>query len=224
MRVRWLFESIIPCLKNIYGERVDYERGSLMAERHDDLETAFIGDVQLDEKERMNSDQKVALEANERLCIIRSALRFGLYVSRFNSLEVQLEAKAKHTLLSQIVSYCDKFDGAGEAWHEVFAGNPYFLEPAGGEGNGGYIRRLNIEFPNLYPGVVPLLNSGHPMARPQRIDFASICEYGRPHTLDSIVKVTGYPPYDYWKKIVLLKEGPTQLVDMKEGALVKNIK
>ena len=83
-----------------------------------------------------------------------------------------------------MVSYCDKFDGFGEAMHEVWAGNKAFCRPAGGsEARGGYVRRL-WEFPDKYPQLAALLSQEHPMFRPQRIDFEAIAKNGKYHTIE----------------------------------------
>lgn len=203
-RVSWHVESAIEDILSIYkGFNVDYTR--TLANVHDDLEI-ITGDVQLHDKEKMNDNQKEDLVKKEKEAIPTIIKMYNSIANGFSYEELLIAAKEKNSLEAQFVSFFDKFDGAGEAWHEVFAGNPHFLRPAGGlDHNGGYVRRLR-EFPKKYP----LLNKffeKFPEYLPEPIDFKSIVEKSSPHTIKSIKINTDYPLYERWKNNVIKNEG-----------------
>jgi len=212
-RVLAHLENIIPLATKVFpGFNIEFTRR--IAITHDDLEM-ITGDIQLYRKEQMNEKEQKELQEREAAAIgqLRASSPFG--IDGYPYRELLQVAKEKKIIEAQVVSYCDKFDGFGEALHEVFAGNHCFLRPAGGTQNGGYIRRLH-DFETKYPSLQALLQQEHPMFHPPRIDFEPIVAEGKPHTAVSIVTPTGYAPYDCWKANVMRVEGITALTEQQE--------
>ncbi|MDP1694505.1 MAG: HD domain-containing protein [Candidatus Woesearchaeota archaeon] len=213
-RVLWHLEAALPDIQTVYGDhfRVDFARVEALV--HDDAEL-LVGDAQLHAKENMNPDELAALDRKERAAITQMVEQFTPLMNGFSYRDLLLAAKDKPCLEAQFVSFFDKMDGAGEAWHEVFAGNPYFLRPAGGQGTDqGYVRRLNA-FPQKYSQMQPFFQQ-FPNYLPQPFDFPTAMARGRPHTCESLQQDSGYPPYERWKRTVMECEGLDLLVTQIE--------
>lgn len=214
-RVLFHLEEILPLVEATYGNAFDIPFARTLALVHDDVEI-ITGDVQLYKKEQMADEERNTLKEKEKQAIPILVERFSSIANGFSYADLLCAAKEKTRLEAQVVSYCDKFDGFGEAMHEIWAGNKAFCRPAGGTGaNGGYIRRLGA-FPELYPQLVVLLSQEHPLFHPKMIDFAAIAKKGTYHTIPSVLKPTGYAPYDCWKKTVAQREGVYLLTEVKE--------
>lgn len=212
-RVLWHLEEALPNILKIYGDIFEVDFARTLALVHDDVEI-ITGDVQLYDKERMNDNEKERLAQKEIKTIPLLIQIYGTRVNGFDYQELLTAAKEKNSLEAQLVSYFDKMDGGGEAWHEVWAGNVRFLRPAGGDANGGYVRRLN-EFPSKYPLVAQFLEHC-PEYLPHLFDFASIAERSQPHTPDSLRKDSGYPLYEKWKRTIMKREGINLLTEQVE--------
>ncbi len=141
---------------------------------------------------------------------------YGLKVNGYNYEDLLTAAKEKKKLEAQFVSFFDKFDGAGEAWHEVWAGNKYFLLPAGGSDGqkGGYVKRLN-EFPHKYLFMLEFFNL-NPEYLPQSFDFKFISKHRQPHTENSLREDSGYHSYERWKRTIIKNEGINKLITQLE--------
>lgn len=195
-RVLWHLEEILPRTEIFPGFNIELSRR--MAIIHDDLEI-ITGDVQLYRKEQMSDEELRQLKEKEKEAIDQLAKRFPFSIDGYPYRELLEMAHEKNCLEAQLVSYCDKFDGFGEALHEVYAGNSRFLRPTQGTmKDSGYIRRVNI-FSEKYPELQQLLEQKHPLFNLPRIDFDPIAEQGKPHTPDSIIISAKYAPYDFWK-------------------------
>ena len=213
-RVRWHVEEAAPDILEVFPDLdLDYVR--TLAEVHDDAEIV-TGDVSLYEKELMQGNERTSLETDEYRAVATLVTKYGAFVNGFVYGNLLLAAKRKDTILAQLVSFFDKFDGAGEAWHEVWAGNDRFLRPAGGNhgAKGGYVRRLN-EFPTKYPDLAPFFRA-NPGYLPEPHDFAQVAAKGVPHTIESLNENTGYECYDRWKNTVLNLESFSTLVQQIE--------
>ena len=134
------------------------------------------------------------------------AERYPKSANGYNYLELLLTAKRKDSVESRLVSFFDKFDAGGEAWHEVCAGNKMFLRPAGGiSDEGNYVRRLN-EFPTKYPDIACFFEMFSDYL-PKPFDFVSLADRGSLHTESSLKADSNYPPYEKWKKTIIEREG-----------------
>lgn len=214
-RVLWHLEEAIPDILAVHSDDFDVDFARTLALVHDDLEI-ITGDVQLYDKEHMSDDQRGALAKEEINAIPRMIEMFNEVANGFSYAELLTAAKEKKRLEAQFVSFCDKFDGAGEAWHEVFAGNNYFLRPAGGTNgqSGGYVRRLN-DFATKYPDMIRFFER-FPHYLPTPFDFQSAAERGKLHTETSLQGDSGYLPYERWKRTVMKREGTNLLVTQVE--------
>lgn len=213
-RVLWQVEEIIPLANKIYPG-FNGELARRVALVHDDLEMK-TGDIQLYRKEQMTEEELQQLRQREQEAIEELAPQFPFSINGYPYKEMLQMVLDKKCLEAHVVSYCDKFDGLGEALQEVFAGNRRFLCPVQGtKKDWGYIGRLN-EFEQKYPSLQPLLRQDHPMFHPARIDFDSIAIAGKPHTMESILLPTGYAPYDWWKFNIISQGGMNELVEQQE--------
>ena len=212
-RVLWHLEEAIPDILDVYRNDFDVDFARTLAVVHDDVEI-LTGDVQLYDKEYMTREELEALAEEERTAIPRLSRMYGPIANGPDYEELLTAAKEKRRLKAKIVSFFDKFDGGGEAWHEVFAGNHHFLLPAGIHygGRGGYVRRLN-DFPNKYPEMAVFFER-HPDYLPQPFSFTA--DTNKPHTEESLQRDTGYPPYEKWKRTIIKHEGIENLVKQVE--------
>ncbi|KKQ87896.1 MAG: hypothetical protein UT09_C0008G0001, partial [Parcubacteria group bacterium GW2011_GWF2_38_8] len=152
-RVLWHLEEALSDIVLIYEKKFDVDFARTLALVHDDVEI-ITGDVQLRDKEKMTKKELESLAKREREAIPKIVEMYSAIANGYDYEVLLYAAKDKTRLEAQFVSFFDKFDGAGEAWHELWAGNNYFLTPAGGsDGDKGYIRRLG-EFVVKYPDMV----------------------------------------------------------------------
>lgn len=214
-RVLWHLEEALPDIITVYGDNFEINFARTLALVHDDLEI-LTGDVQLHDKEQMESSELEALAEEEKMAIPRMVKMFNSVANGYDYGKLLSAAKEKSRLEAQFVSFFDKFDGGGEAWHEVWAGNHYFLLPAGGKHGqkGGYIKRLN-EFSSKYP-VMGIFFEQFPKYLPEPFDFKLAVENGKPHTLESLQQGGGYLPYESWKRTIMKREGVELLVKQVE--------
>lgn len=214
-RVLWHLEEAIPDIVSVYGNLFDVNFARTLAEVHDDVELV-TGDVQLPYKEKMTRDELNVFAEEEDEAILKLIERFSSVANGFSYEELLVAAKEKKRLEAQFVSFFDKFDGAGEAWHEIWAGNSYFVLPAGGKDgkSGGYIRRLN-EFFTKYPQMKPFFEK-FPEYLPKPFDFKSAAEKGKIHTIESFGKDSGFELYEVWKKNIIKHEGVHNLIKQIE--------
>ena len=211
-RVLWHLEESIPDILEVYGNDFNIEFARTLALVHDDVEI-LTGDIQLYEKENMGAEELETLAREERNAIPRMVERYGPIANGFSYSELPTAAKEKRRLEAQFVSFFDKFDGGGEAWHEVLAGNHCFLMPAGGHDGQerGYVRRLN-DFPDKYSDMINFFER-FPEYLPKPFDFKSMAEQGEPHTKASLDEDSDYPPYERWKRTIMKREGIDLLIN-----------
>jgi len=214
-RVVGHFEQIIPKIKEVYGNNFNYEFARAAAEVHDDPEI-ITTDIPLYEKELMNKEKRERLSLEEDKAIENLVERYGLFFKGYSYKELLYSTKNKDRLETQFISFCDKFDGAGEAWHEIWAGNEFFVLPAGGKDakTGGYIRRLK-EFSEKYPKMVAFFEE-FPEYSVDEFNFELIPYKNKPHTIKSLKKNSGFLLYELWKKSVIKTEGTKNLVTQLE--------
>lgn len=214
-RVLWHLEEAIPDILNVYGSDFDVGFARTLAFVHDDLEI-LTGDIQLDDKEHMSHDETENLEREENNKIPKLVEMYNQIANGYDYGKLLTSAKKKNCLEAQFVSFFDKFDGGGEAWHEVWAGNRCFLLPAGGHHGqeGGYVRRLN-EFPGKYPDLIRFFEQFLEYL-PRPFDFKSVAEKGKPYTKFSLQKDSGYIPYERWKRTIMEREGTKLLITQLE--------
>lgn len=214
-RVLWHLEEAIEDILSVYGDSFDVDFARTLALVHDDVEI-LTGDVQLHDKEQMKENELEALARRENGAIPSMVKMYSPVANGYDYGELLTAAKEKRRLEAQFVSFFDKFDGAGEAWHEVFAGNHHFLRPACGHDGqkGGYVRRLR-DFPSKYSTMVTFFERFSDYL-PKPFDFISVAAQGKPHTEQSLQSDSHYPPYELWKRTLMKREGIAHLVKQVE--------
>lgn len=214
-RVRFHLENSSKEISSVYGDSFDFDYARTLAEVHDDGEI-ITGDFQLHDKENMDKKELETLEQEELKAIPEIINMYGNFANGFDYEYLLLDAKRKGSLEARFVSFFDKFDAAGEACHEVWAGNKYFIFPIGGKDGeeGGYIRRLN-EFPKKYLNMGPFF-SEFPGYLPKPFDFESATNNGELHTEKSLKKDSGFPLYERWKNTIIKNEGIENLIKQIE--------
>ncbi|MBI2665661.1 HD domain-containing protein [Candidatus Woesearchaeota archaeon] len=214
-RVLFHLEEGIDNIVSTY-DYFDVEFARTLALVHDDPEI-ITGDPSTYDKERMTPEQLETLAKTEQEAIAKIVGMYNPVVNGHDYQRLLIAAKIKDCLEAQFVSFFDKLDAAGEAWHEVWAGNACFLRPAGAmieSGEGEYIRRLN-EFPRKYPDMAKFFDH-FPDYLPKPFEFKQIVEAGKPHTEESLQADSGYPLYELWKRTVLKREGIHHLITQVE--------
>jgi 5'-deoxynucleotidase YfbR-like HD superfamily hydrolase len=207
-RVLWHLEESISDILFVYGKEFEVGFARTLALVHDDVEI-ITGDVQLYDKEHMNSAELEKIIQDEKNAIPRLVQMYQAIANGYDYGELLTSAKTKNRLEAQFVSFFDKFDGGGEAWHEVWAGNERFLRPAV-----NYVRRLN-DFPSKYHAMIQFFKQ-FPGYLPQSFDFKSVAEKSKPHTVESLPEDSGYLLYERWKKTIMIREGVDSLVTQVE--------
>ena len=217
-RVLWHLEEGVPDIISVYGNNFDVDFARTLALVHDDVEI-ITGDVTLYDKEHMEKYKLNALAEEERKAIPSMIKMYNAIANGHDYGTLLFAAKGKDSLEAQFVSFFDKFDGSGEACHEVWAGNELFvLVVAGNNGqSGGYVRRLN-EFPSRYPAMTEFFEQ-FPEYLPKPFNFKSVAERSKPHTAESLQQDSGYRPYERWKRTVMELEGIDRLVRQVEFQL-----
>lgn len=214
-RVQSHLEQAIPDLMEVYGNKFHVNYALAASEVHDDPEM-ITDDIPLYNKEKMTLEELEELSKKEINAIPLLIKNYGKNFKGFSYEDLLLSTKNKNKLETQFVSFFDKLDGAGESWHEIWAGNSFFVLPAGGRDgkNGGYIRRLN-EFPKKYHLMKKFFKK-FPNYLPEPFDFNSVVKEGNPHSKESLQKDSGYSLYEFWKKSIIKTEGIKNLITQIE--------
>jgi hypothetical protein len=208
-RVLWLLQSVLPLAESVFGEKFDTTKAQLMAVVHDDLEIV-LGDIMAGHKIKMSPAQLAEVVRQEQTAIDEIAQRYPTTILGYNYRDLLIEGQEQKTLESKLLKYADRFDAFGEALHEVYAGNRGFTTPSVHAEFGvidlpvkfslnwlGPFVQNNPEFSELFARSHPLFWV------PLEFDIPGTAKQGAPHTQNSIIKNSGYGPYDFWKKIIL---------------------
>lgn len=214
-RVAWIMDELAPVAKRVFG-RYDARRARMMTLVHDDAEIV-MGDVQAGNKGNMTKAQLAEVDEMEARAIDVITARFPKTVAGYNYRELQEEAAAHDTVESQVLQFADKFDAIGEALHEVFAGNTVFVTHITNQFGKiptpvQYYLAWFKRYPDKFPQMKPLLESGEPMLQPMPdLDYTLVAHQGRRHTPGSFRSSSGYRPYDLWKQVTLKYAGTKEL-------------
>jgi hypothetical protein len=199
---------------DVYGDDFNVKYARTLALVHDDLEI-ITGDVQLNDKETMSDAGKAKLKEQEYEGVVELTSRYSEVANGISYGDLLRSTIEKDSLEAQMVSFFDKFDAAGEAWHECFAGNLYFAIVASGRNkiDGGYIKRMR-KFPHKYPMTIPFFQK-NPEYLPVSVDINKIVAEGEPHW-NVITHDTGHFLYEKWKRNIRDIEGDGNLLNQKE--------
>jgi 5'-deoxynucleotidase YfbR-like HD superfamily hydrolase len=214
-RVGALLESLIPLAKKMYRD-FDARLARQIAEYHDDYELQqFLGDVPLQLKLMMDERELSSLAQKEELAAEAMAQMYPRKVGRYNYLELLLHAIHKDCMEAQLVSVADKVDGYCEALHEVLAGNIVFLDPVI-----NYNMQIFNNFPNKYPLIKNIFLEKHNLLSNPVVNLVEYFALGgriaELHTLETLVRDTGMPRYEEWKKTTIRIFGVDALIRQTE--------
>ncbi|OGD86323.1 hypothetical protein A2Z23_00190 [Candidatus Curtissbacteria bacterium RBG_16_39_7] len=199
-RVCWLVEEL-TLLTSQTWIGFNQELTRTLALVHDDAEI-ITGDVQLGHKLEMSAEQLAVIDEQESAAIDTLSQTFPPSINGFPYRQLLTHALEKDCIEAQIVSFADKLDAYGESMHELFAGNTDFIPPCK-----NYTRILT-NFAHQFPQLRDLFSHDHPLLlSPKDYDFGELAQNQQPHTPESIRINTGYPRYDFWKKLTIKKLG-----------------
>jgi 5'-deoxynucleotidase YfbR-like HD superfamily hydrolase len=213
-RVLAIAEELLPlAIKTL--DNFDPELVRVLALVHDDAEIV-TGDVQLYDKLRMTSEQLAQLDKEEEKALELLAKRFPEKINGYVYKEVLKLPIKKEKVEAQFISLCDKLDAYGESFHEIYAGNRYFINPCE-----TYVDLLmEGKFASKFPLLSPLFKEKHILLTPAfpNYDYEKILAFGKLHTEESIEIDTGNPIYEFWKMITKKRWRISGLIVVKEKA------
>jgi 5'-deoxynucleotidase YfbR-like HD superfamily hydrolase len=207
-RVAALVRAINPLAQRVFGGEYDPRKAEVMALVHDDPELIF-GDIQAGNKIKMTPEQLAAVKITQEQAIEDIAARFPTTVDGYSYVQLLREVAHYSSLEVQVMRFADKYDGMGEAFHEVHAGNMCFVTnvvneygriPTPPPYHVDYFQQFGQEFPDLRPLLAEPFELFEPV---EHQDYTRMAAQGRLHTIDSLSAPTGDHHYDAWKRIVI---------------------
>lgn len=214
-KVLWFTEIIASNAKEVY-QGFDVEKAKIIALVHDDAEMV-TGDIMAAEKSAESILQTAKRKQRELEAISVLCKKFPERAGNYSYRELLLEVLYQSSKESQVVDLADKFDGYGEALHDIFAGNRSLTLP--------YQQDRETPFEHYPPKLLHILteilpelrNLNHPMLTPPiKFDIELTLRNGKPHTIDSLSRKTGHKQYDFWKKVIMEKGAVDYLLTQKE--------
>ena len=218
-RLCWMVEALAPIAKK-HLKKIDIEKSRAMALVHDDAEM-LTGDIQAGAKALMTKKQLANVHKKERAAIHAIAKKYPKTVHGYNYEMLLIEMTEKKTLESLLVTYVDKLDAYCESMHEVLAGNISLMRSV------MFYVKTFAEFPAKYPAMVGFCaDKSSPLIFVDNrldIDGVRFAKYTnlQPYTKASLKKVTDFPFYNEWRRIVLDRggsEGLRWLTNVREPA------
>jgi 5'-deoxynucleotidase YfbR-like HD superfamily hydrolase len=206
LRVLYLLQASLPKILKVFPE-VDTRRMQLLCLVHDDAEI-FTGDFPSVNSVKMSAEELATMDEHEERTIDHMASLYPANLMGYGYADLLREILRKETVEAQVVKFFDHLDAFGEALHEIYAGNPCFVtKPRTEYGEmpiavDYYIPKFANSRKN-YPLLTALIDEEIPFAsRFEREDFEAAAAAGRPHTPENILEPSGYPLYDWWKRII----------------------
>ncbi|PIN86051.1 hypothetical protein COV19_06900 [Candidatus Woesearchaeota archaeon CG10_big_fil_rev_8_21_14_0_10_44_13] len=218
-RVARITNEIIPFAEHVFGGDFNGPLALAQAYVHDDPEI-ITGDIEVCTKKMMDLKELVLKRSYELEAIGYFCQLYPERVNGYKYHDLLDAAIEKVTKEAQVVSLADKLDGFGEALHEVFAGNTVFMEGINGVAPPcvNYTKILS-EFERNFPLIIKLWDAyygAHPaFTSPPPIESYNLAD-ARPHTIDSIMKPSGHPQYESWKRVTIDNGWIGLLVTMTE--------
>ncbi len=189
-RVLALVEGAFPFVRDRTKE-IELPLLRAFAKVHDDIELIGREFTSPDQE----PDQSESRDIRRRFKALNGGYDFS--VEGFEVKDLQILYRLQNSIEAQLVRYADRFDGLGECAHEVAAGNRTFEEALGTHVS--KLQALRRELPLL----APLLNQRHPFFDIRDFDAEKL-KYGE-HTAASLEEKSGYGPYSFWRKALLMK-------------------
>lgn len=208
-RVAAIIREINPMASEVFGKSYDPIKAEVMGLVHDDAEVIF-GDVMAGNKSKMTPEQLQEVSQAEIRAIEIISQKYPKNVAGYSYKQLLVESENHSSLESQIMQYADKYDAMGDALHEMYAGNPYFIKHIKNEYGRiptpiEYYTNYFANYLQKFPKMKPVLKSTLPIfsTMPNPDDYKAIVKSGRLHNAKSIKTPTGDTHYDAWLKIVL---------------------
>lgn len=204
-RVWWIIRELNPFAAEAFGGRYDPRRAELLALVHDDAEI-IMGDIQAGNKSKMTKQQLEEVASLEEEATRQISRRFPKTIAGYNYQQLLKEAYTHASLEAQVLQYADKFDGLGEALHELYAGNQSWTVNVVNQYGRiplptDYYRVYFERFLDKYPDMKPMLALDCPWFRQIKVvDAKTIASIHSLHTADSIRQPSGCQPYDLWRE------------------------
>jgi 5'-deoxynucleotidase YfbR-like HD superfamily hydrolase len=197
----------------------DKVKALIIALVHDDAEI-ITGDFQAADKAIMKEEELENIERLEEKAIKVLVKKYPKKIYGYDYNEILTDVLEVNSIEAVVVKLLDKFDGFGEALHEIFAGNKYYMtttKTKNGVPPTPYDYYINL-IPNYYkifPRLKPLFNvKNFPLKNLQTINQFKVIENGKPHTKESIMNKTGYYPYDLWLSVNLKYSNEEEIKDL----------
>lgn len=210
-RVLALIREAYPFIQAKFEPAIVLNRKLLegMAEIHDDLELILGNEIDIAPAES-SERRREELRAISKLNGHHNFTRYGIEAK-----DILFQFKSRReTVEAQIVAYVDTFDGFCEAIHEIAAGNAAFLKIP--EEQRERLEKMTEE----YLFLTPLLGHGHPLFDIQKFSEQDLRLPRAYHTTESLMQESGYAPYDFWRRALIMKgnvETFDSLITVKEG-------
>jgi hypothetical protein len=162
---------------------------------------------------KLQKREILAVEEISRIYAVRGQQRM---VDGYPIRDILMHAVFKDCIEMQFVSAVDKMmDGYSEALHDALAGNAIFTE-----GAQNYLTKTWAELPEDYPLIAKVFSHPrNPFAMPP-CDFHVLFDGGRRpprlHTPEDVLRPTGIPIYEWWKRVTIDRFGMDPLIRQTE--------
>ena len=144
-RVGYLLEQYLPYTEEVFGKDFNSSMARGIAKVFDDFEIE-MGEISPEERVLLELDNKRMDERRKDAARKLISYSGSLSFNGFSYGTLLGMARRRGDKESQLVNWCDSFNGFGEALHEVYAGNGrLFMEPVE-----SYITKLRV-FPDKHP-------------------------------------------------------------------------
>lgn len=218
-RVAALVKNMRLVAQKSFGKDYDSKKAEIMALVHDDAEIIF-GDVQAGNKSKMTPAQLSMVGKAEEDAIKIISRRYPRQIGGYDYRKLLEEYKDYSSLESQVVCYADKYDALGEALHEIYAGNDFFVTNVTNEYGTiptplEYYTGFFLDFRDKFPLTARIFGQSLDMLEPIKYDlkeYRAIAKNGTPHTKRSVQVAVGDLHYDVWRKVVL-ESGDSETIE-----------
>jgi len=214
--------EIVSPVMELYPD-FNLRKACVCARYHDHHELTDLGDICRRAKLMMNVEELSELQKREILAVEEIGRIYTMrgrqrMVDGYPLRDILMHAVFKDCIEMQFVSAVDKMmDGYSEALHEALAGNGIFIE-----GVQNYLTKTWAELPvsKEYSLIRKIFSDRrNPFAMPP-CDFHILFDGGRRpprlHTSEDVLRPTGIPIYEWWKRVTINRFGMDPLIRQTE--------
>lgn len=213
--------EIVAPVMELYPD-FNLRKARVCARYHDHHELIpDLGDVCRRTKLMMNVEELSELQKREILAVEEVSRIYSVrgkqrMVDRYSVHDILMHAVFKDCIEMQFVSAVDKvMDAYCEALHEMLAGNTVFAAAVQ-----NYLTETWAQLPEKCPLIAKIFPHPHnPFAMPP-CDFHLLFDGARrpprPHTPEDVLRPTGIPIYEWWKRTTIRLFGMDPLVRQTE--------